>query len=137
MRSMRQMRRSDKGFTLVEVLVSLVVLSVGLLSVSGMIVYGVRQQSFSRDVTVMNSMARAKIERLRVTEPGNVERANGGDLNSNVADHFDTPPGTTGFVRRWVLATGPAGTQDLTVAVISLNPRVGLPRVQIRALLAP
>ncbi len=146
MRDMEQKQRKQRGFSLVELMVAMVVTVVGVMAVSLLILYGIRLQSFSRDATIANAFAKAKMEQLRVTNAADPQRSLGGSLTANVANHFDTPPGTTLFIRRWVVAAGPAGTQDITVAVVLRPPvvpndpnaqSVQLPPVQIRALLEP
>lgn len=133
----KQKSREEEGFTLIEVLIAMVVAVVGVMAVALLIIYGIRLQAFSRDATMANALAKAKIEQLRVTDPTDPERQPGGDLNNNVANHFDIPAGTI-FIRRWTVdvpAAGPAGTQDITVAVVSSDATVQLPPVQIRLLL--
>ena len=136
MLGMKQKRRGQSGFTMVELLIAMVIFVVGVLAVSALILYGIRLQAFSRDATMANAVAKQKIEQLRVSPPGDPQRALGGDLDNNIADHFDIPQGTA-FIRRWVVAPGPAGTQDVTVAVVPSNPNMRLPPVQIRVLLEP
>ncbi len=139
MRDMKQKERNQSGFSLVELMVAMVVTVVGVMAVSLLILYGIRLQSFSRDATIANAFAKAKMEQLRVTDPAGPQRSLGGSLTANVANHFDTPPGTILFIRRWVVAAGPAGTQDIIVTVVWSNPnsRDPLPPIQIRALLEP
>ena len=135
MPAMKRKNRGQSGFTLVEMLVAMVIFVVGVLAVAMLILYGIRLQAFSREVTRANSFAKAKIEELRVTTPQPVI---GGDLNNNVAGYFDTrplPPDTPNFTRRWVVVAAPAGTLDVTVAVVPRIPNMQLPTVQIRALL--
>ena len=135
MPAMKQKQRGQSGFTLVETLVAMVIFVVGVLAVAMLILYGIRLQAFSREVTRSNAFAKAKIEELRVTTPRPVI---GGDLNNNVAGYFDIrplPPDPPNFTRRWVVAAGPAGTLDVTVAVVARIPNMQLPTVQIRAFL--
>ena len=74
----------------------------------------------SRDTNMANSLAREKIEELRITDPSDPQRSPGGDLQSDVANHFDVVSSTSGttFTRRWTVAMDPSGKQDVTVAVI-------------------
>jgi len=134
---MKQKRHSQAGFTLIETMIAMVVTMVGVMAVSLLIIYGIRLQAFSRDATIANAFAKAKIEQLRVTDAADPQRSLGGSLTANVANHFDTPPSTILFIRRWVVAAGPAGTQDIIVTVVWSNPnsRDPLPPIQIRALL--
>ena len=59
--------RHDQGFTIVEVLIALSVLTIGLLGVAGltmMIIYG---NSFSRTLTTATALAHDQLEELRDT----------------------------------------------------------------------
>ena len=106
---------SQDGFSLLEVLIAMFITIVGVTAVAMMIAYGVGLQVLSRDSTMGNALAREKIEELRVTDRSHASLAVGGNLNSNVANYFDT---SGGFTRRWLVAAGLAGTLDVTVRVI-------------------
>ena len=120
------------GFTLVETLVAMVVFVVGVMAVSLLILHGIQLQVSSRVATTASAFAKQKAEQLRSLDSDDPQRAIGGDLDSNVADHFDVPPGDAS-IRRWVVTAGPAGTQSITVAVIPTKP--GVRPVQLRVLL--
>jgi Tfp pilus assembly protein PilV len=99
------MRQKDQtGVTLIEVLIAMIVTVVGVVAVATLITYGIGLQVLSRDTSRANSLAKAKIEQLRIIPSSDPQLSLGGDLSSNVSDHFDTP---AGFVRRWVVAAGP------------------------------
>lgn len=153
----KQHSPDQAGFSLVELLIATVVAVVGVVAVVLLIMYGIRLQAFSRDATMASGLAKAKIEQLRVTPPTAPDRQPGGSLTNDVGvyyDPFPMPPdwnpgdaiplGTI-LIRRWRIdvdaagnpAPGPAGTQDVTVAVVPSNPTVLLPPVQMRVLLEP
>jgi Tfp pilus assembly protein PilV len=129
--------KTNQGFTLVELLIATVVTIVGLLALALLIVYGTRLQISSREADTADALAREKIEELRVIDSSDPELSPGGNLNSNVADHFDVATVTSGttFTRRWTVALDPSGNHDVTVAVVSSELSVPLPTIQIRALL--
>ncbi len=124
--------QSSHGFSLLELLVALVVFVIGVLGVASLLVSGIHMQTLSRDATQASAFAEAKVEELRVIDFTDLQRSAGGALDSNVASHYDEPAGTS-FTRRWQLSPGPAGTQDLTVAVVATDSNVQL--TQIRLLL--
>ncbi len=124
--------QSSHGFSLLELLIALVVFVIGVLGVASLLVSGIHMQTLSRKVTQASAFAEAKVEELRVIDLTDLQRSVGGALDSNVANHYDEPAATI-FTRRWLVAAGPAGTQDLTVAVVETDSNVEL--TQIRLLL--
>jgi Tfp pilus assembly protein PilV len=129
---MKSRKKSEAGFSLVEAMVATVITLVGLLGVELLIVQALRVQVFSRDTSMANALARAQVEELRSLPRTDARRATGGSLTSNATNYHDAT--NTRFIRRWTVAAGPAGTQDVTVAVVSSQNSL-MPTVQIRALL--
>ena len=130
----RKARHSNRGFTLVEVLVAMVIFVFGMVAVATLMIEGTRLQSFSQNSTNGSALVKARIERLELLDDSDPERAVGGSLTADLADHFELPTGSA-FVVRWTVAAGPAGTQDLTVAALPLDPNFRVAPVQIRILL--
>jgi prepilin-type N-terminal cleavage/methylation domain-containing protein len=130
----------QRGFTLIECLIAMVITLVGLLAVANLIVVGIRLQTESRDASAANALAVAKMEQLENYAPVATQRVRGGSLTSDVAGYFDTPD--TRFKRRWMVETNPADagvpaqTQRLTVSMIPNQGDVRLPSVQL-VVLAP
>lgn len=96
---------NEKGFTLLEILIAITILSVGLLALAEMTVYVIRSNAAGNKITKATVMAEDKLEQLRNlfhTDPTNTTLSNGGDNNdvstnihSNTAlftspDHTDT-----------------------------------------------
>jgi prepilin-type N-terminal cleavage/methylation domain-containing protein len=134
----RKAGRTDRGFSLVECLVAMVITTVGLLASAQLIVVGVRLQTESRDVSAANSFARAKIEELANYSPTAAQRARGGSLTSNTANYNDVPDAR--YTRRWLIETSPAdagvptGTQRITVVIVPKQPGLRLPPVKVAVL---
>jgi type IV pilus assembly protein PilV len=92
-----EMRRdkSEKGFSLIEVMIALVVLLVGMLGIMGMQYYAVSGNAASRELRMATNLGQDMIESLKSTPYGN--------LSSN----SDTPvsgvaiSGGVDFDRRW------------------------------------
>jgi prepilin-type N-terminal cleavage/methylation domain-containing protein len=99
------MSENDAGFSLIESLVSLAVIATGMLGVATLFVVGTGLQISARDSTTTTQLAVAEVERIRMLPTTAPERANGGSLTANVANHF-VVRGTTTL--RWVIANGPA-----------------------------
>ena len=129
-----QRRNGENGFSLIEVLIALVVIVIGVMAVTSMMVLAIRLQVLSRDTTLAIGLAEVKLEELRYMDPADPERTLGGDLNSNVVDHFENANGNL-FTVRWKIDPGPINTQDITIGVVrnALSPQIST--VRLRALL--
>lgn len=135
--SLRSRGRSpEAGFSLTEVIVALIVTTVGGLSMATLIGYGTRLQTTARDVTIAASAARQEFERLRTAAPLNAKRAVGGSLTADLANHSTTVQmqGMT-FRVRWQVAAGPANTREVQLVV--LPPRVEFPLATVGGRLWP
>jgi prepilin-type N-terminal cleavage/methylation domain-containing protein len=104
----------ERGFSLIELLVACVVTSICALAVAMLILYGTRLGAAAREAMIMNSLAKARLERLRVLPHAAPERQPGGSLQADRAGHFEE---RGPYKTRWVVGPGPAGTQQITVAV--------------------
>lgn len=62
---MRRKMKNQKGFTLVEVMISMLVLAIGLLGLAPMMVTAMYGNAFSEDVTSAAFLAQDSIERLK------------------------------------------------------------------------
>jgi type IV pilus assembly protein PilV len=63
---------SKKGFTLIEVLVALVIFTLGALALASMQVVSTKGSSFSKQATVATTLAQKKMEELRNTPYGSI-----------------------------------------------------------------
>jgi len=108
-------KTSQRGFSLVELLVATVVIAVCSLGVALMILYGTRLGAAAREAMITTSLAKARLEQLRVTPRGALERQAGGSLSADKPGHFEA---RGRYKTRWLIAGGPAGTQDITVVVL-------------------
>ena len=115
------------GFSLVELLVALVIFSFGVLAGVALLGSGYTWEGQAELETQMTVAAEMKIEELKAvagTElPDTAELVAGGDLDSNISGYWDTAEldGRT-FTRRWRIQAGPAGTRQVTVRVLPLDP---------------
>ncbi len=104
------------GFTLIEILVAIVILSVSLLAMAALMATTTQNTSFGGHITEAATYAQDKLEELRVTPW------------ANIVTGTDTPPmvpvGSTGIVysRNWnVVVNGNIRTVTIT---ISWNDRI-------------
>ena len=65
-------RKGEKGFTLIEVLVAIVILSVGLLGMASLTVAIIKGNQLSNDLTTATTLAQDKMEQNRNTSYSSV-----------------------------------------------------------------
>ena len=81
-------RRGDSGFGLVEALVATFITAVGVLSVAGLFLVGIRMQAIARAGSTAWAVATAEVERIRTLAPTAAERLDGGSLTAPEVDHW-------------------------------------------------
>jgi type IV pilus assembly protein PilV len=106
---MRIRLKSQKGFTLMEVMIAVIILSVALLALAGLQIISIRGNSFGGTMTEVITLARDKIEDLKASDWDNV-----------VAGE-DTPVVHRGnaqitYFRNWMVQTN-GQTKEVTVTV--------------------
>jgi prepilin-type N-terminal cleavage/methylation domain-containing protein len=79
-------RGENKGFTLMEVLIAIVVLSVALLALAGLQINSIQRNSFGNHMTEAITLAKDKLEGMKNTEWDQI-----GDIS-------DDPPGASGLI---------------------------------------
>ena len=99
-------RKAEQGFTLVEVMVSLVILAIGILGVGQLLITSQRHSNFGRQQTIAVSLAQEIKERIYSEDFDNIKSVfDGADtdvpasLNSGTslwASHVDSLLGTNG-----------------------------------------
>ena len=113
----RETKKSESGFTLIEVLIAIVILSIGLLSLAQMIVLATRANSLSGRMTASAALARERLERLKAapfyTNPairarnpvlqdgGDVDAGGGNYVQFYDADGQPVAAGTGIYEVRW------------------------------------
>lgn len=90
--------RRRAGFTLIEILVALVITSLGLMVVAGMFVTGAHGTSYARHATEAAVLAEDRLELMLVTP--SAQLASGNDR----VDGKGQPVAEGGFVRAWTVA---------------------------------
>ena len=115
------------GFSLVELMVALVIFSFGVLAGVALLGGGFRWEGKAELETQMTVAAEMKLEELKAVagtdRTDTIAIVIGGGLDSNLSGYWDTSDvdGRT-FTRRWQVENGPAGTRQVTVRAIPLNP---------------
>lgn len=65
-----KIRKNDKGFTLIEVMISMVILAIGVLGLAPLMVLSIYSNTYSQDLTRATAVAQDRIEQLKnVTAP--------------------------------------------------------------------
>ena len=101
-----------------------------------LIARGMTMQGDSRNSNMVQALVRAQVEELRGLPTSDLRLSVGGNLTSNVANHFNQVSGTP-FTRRWTVAAGPTGTLDIVATVVSNNVNVRIPAFQFQLLRLP
>jgi type II secretory pathway pseudopilin PulG len=137
------MSNNERGFTLVEAVVAMMVCTVGLVAMAELMAVTLRLQQLGRNSTSAVRLAQDKIDELTtmnfITNP---TAACGGSIDANEADHFDTPMqdnGTPddptddtvmkGYTRRWIISAGPDADPNLREVTVRVIPEVNDRRV--------
>ena len=117
-------RRTDAGFSIIEVCFAALIMVVGLVSVAQLLAVTTWAESMARNGALATRMGQGKLDELmkanfdtnpqvQVT-PGGVDT-----LAANVANYFDVDPAAPPrWTRRWRVQAGPAATRILTVRTI-------------------
>ncbi len=128
----------DEGFSLIEVMVAIVILTVGLLSLAQMMVLATNSNSLSGRMTSCSALAKEQLERLKATpfytdpvaKTRNPQLNAGGDINSTVGGYFQL------YDSSGLPAAGP-GAFEVRWQITDVN-NPGLPlemvRIQMRCL---
>ena len=121
--SVGQDTTSTCGFSLVEMIVAILILSVGVLGMSSMMTAVSRSEIRATGRIEATEVLESKIEELRAVAAAGtsdtIQLAVGGSLTTPQVDHADTTSSGSGrsFVRRWVVEAGPGQTRKVTVRV--------------------
>jgi len=100
---MQRLGRQD-GFSLLEVLVAIVILSIGMLGVGTMVLTSLRQDHYTGRVRVAENLALSRLEELR----GKTADGTLADITPPTSGSYDTPNIRTGeaqqfYCRQWMI----------------------------------
>jgi type IV pilus assembly protein PilV len=114
----------ERGFTLVEAMVAMVILTIGLVSLAELLAVSLRLQQLGRNETSAVRLAQDKLDWLETQSftalPPIAAIAIGGSLTANVTDYNDSE--VPGYRRRWLVEAGPDGDPDLRQVTIRVIP---------------
>jgi prepilin-type N-terminal cleavage/methylation domain-containing protein len=127
---MLRQSRSEEGFTLVELLIAIMVITVGVIGISSTTATMIRHQDLSAARTDMAALADNKFEQLRGFAGARVlvladtsQLTPGGSLTVATAGYNDvvTERGRT-YTRLWLVTLGVGTTRNVTIRI---TPQVG------------
>ena len=99
------MTRSNKskGFSLVEVLVALVILSISLLALAGLMIQSTKNSSWGSHITEAATLAQDRLEALRAVRPQT-------DIPEGVNNDQVTAASGIVYTRTWTVTTNATST---------------------------
>ena len=118
---------NERGFTLVEAIVAMLVCTVGIMGMAQLLAVTLRMQQLGRNSTTAVRHAQDKVDELSAmsfTAAPSVQC--GGSLTTNVANYNDT---VTGYQRRWLVQAGPDGDLNLRQVTVRLVPDIADRRI--------
>jgi prepilin-type N-terminal cleavage/methylation domain-containing protein len=129
--------RKERGFTLVEVMIAMVVLTVGLISVVGISGYVSRANTVSNGMSVLATAAQDQIDRMRaivwtINTDNDPRLWVGGSLDDNEEDHFEIAEDTAAgdLIVRWRVVEGPGTTGDMRTITVRVVQEFAPPLLQ-------
>lgn len=119
--------RKQAGFSLIECLIAMVIVTVGLLAVAALAATAIQGENFAFSSSDATLLASSKLEELKVGALNN-----GGSLTSSAAGYSDVP--NIYVFRRWQISDGPAGTKLVVVTIVPQNAAYKVRKTEIRTL---
>ena len=65
---MKRMLRTERGFSLIEVMIAIVLFAIGLLAFAGLEIVAVRNATYSKEYGKANTYAQQKVEEMKGTD---------------------------------------------------------------------
>ena len=116
---------SADGFTLIEIMITLVIMSIGLMALSGLQVNAIKGNAFSKRLTTAVSIGQEKLEQIKNTSYANVQSESSTQINKanmnftrQVLVTNNTNPANTKTVK--VTVTWTQGSKSYTVPISTL-----------------
>ncbi len=115
----------EEGFTLIEIMITLVIMSVGLMALSGLQVHAIKGSISSKRLTTAVSIGEEKLEQIKNTSYANIQSESSTQINKSnmnftrqVTVTNNTNPANTKTVK--VTVTWTQGSKSYTVPISTL-----------------
>jgi prepilin-type N-terminal cleavage/methylation domain-containing protein len=108
-------QRNERGFTLIELMISLMLFTVGILSLTATSAVVVRMMGGAREQTVAATLAQSRFERLRSVGCGTATFAGGSAT-------------TRGIAERWVVSTSTGANTAVSIRLLTDSVSYKTPR---------
>ena len=125
LRDLQARPEKESGFSLVELMISMVVLSIGLVSIVGILTYVTRANADSNITSVLATTIQTEVDQLRSAH-WSVSACDpalqvGGSLTSNSTGYFTTLTGTAAgdLIVRWQVAQG--ASADYRIVTVNVK----------------
>lgn len=132
------MSNNERGFTLIEAIVAMMVCTIGLVAMAELMAVTLRLQQLGRNQTSAVRLAQDKVDELTSKSFKTAAVAScGGSITADVANHWDIPKEdngtpdnvaddvvTKGYKRRWLIERGPDNDPNLRKVTVRVTPDV-------------
>ena len=128
--------KNQKGFTLLEVMVTTVILAVGLLGLLGMQITTIKGNSFSYQMTIAVSLAKNTMEGLSMLDYDDPKLSTITNPHTDPNNPMDALGQSGGiYTREWVVRENPARNMKTITVTVSWTSIFGRePRVRLRTI---
>ena len=114
---MKRMLRTERGFSLIEVMIAIVLFAIGLLAFAGLEIVAVRNATYSKEYGKANTYAQQKVEEMKGTDW------------ASASSGSDTVEGK--FTRTWTVTTT-GDIKNVAVTVEWVDPSYGTKRINFQ-----
>ena len=123
----KRLTLTDAGFSLIEVMIAMLVITIGLIGMAQLVAVTTLVHSDARRASIATELGQAKIDELGGMDLAadaavQITPSSPDSLEQNVDDYYDAPAPT--ITRRWKVEAGPtSSTRVVTVRVINSGSR--------------
>ncbi len=118
---------SQRGFTLIEVMICTLILTTGMLGIAGLLGVTTQMHFGAREAARSTRLAQEKIDALmKLDLDADAEVAVGGSVEDDAAGYFEVPvdgngDALEGITVRWAVAAHASGNDDLRVLTVHVE----------------